>query len=116
MINTDKITKRKRNKIISFRVSEDEKLKLEKKINSTNLKNQDFFLKLIEEKEIFIIPELSKLILELNRIGINLNQISKKLNSEEQIGILKKIDLNKKINKNSEDLNLILKSISEKIK
>lgn len=116
MKNPDKITKRKRNKIISFRVSEDEKLKLEKKINSTNLKNQDFFLKLIEEKEIFIIPELSKLILELNRIGINLNQISKKLNSEEQIGILKKIDLNKKINKNSEGLNLILKSISEKIK
>lgn len=111
-----KTGKRKRNKIISFRVSEEEKIKINKKIKLTNLNNQDFFLKLIEEKEIFVIKDLSKLILELNKIGINLNQISKKLNSEEQIGMLKKIDLNKKINNNSENLNLVLKNLLDKIK
>lgn len=104
-------TYRKRNKEVKFRLTESEFEKLEKKIYSTKLSKQKFFEKLIHEKEIIIINDLPKLILELNRIGINLNQLSKKVNSEEKIGVFKKIDMNKELLDTSDSLKSILSNL-----
>lgn len=77
------------------------------------MSKQKFFEKLIAEKEILVIDELPKLILELNRIGINLNQLTKKVNSEEKLGVFKKIDLNKELKTNSDALKSILSILKD---
>ncbi|SKB09493.1 mobilisation protein (MobC) [Prosthecobacter debontii] len=102
-----------RNHQVKFRLSQEELDQLNKKILKSKLSKQDFFLKLIKEKEILVIEELPKLILELNRIGINLNQLTKKVNSKEKLGILKKIDLNRELKINSDALKSILNTIKD---
>lgn len=108
-----KIVNRTRNKEVKFRLTEKELENLNKKISKSKMSKQKFFEKLIDEKEILVIEDLPKLILELNRIGINLNQLTKKVNSEEELGVLKKIDLNKDLKTNSDALKSILSTLKD---
>lgn len=108
-----KIVNRTRNKEVKFRLTEKELENLNEKISKSKMSKQKFFEKLIDEKEILVIEDLPKLILELNRIGINLNQLTKKINSEENLGVLKKIDLNKDLKTNSDALKSILNTLKD---
>jgi hypothetical protein len=64
----------------SFRVSEEEKIKIDKKIEKSKLKKSDFLRKMVLGKEIIVVDGLKELAMELNRIGNNINQISKAVN------------------------------------
>lgn len=108
-----KIVNRTRNRAITIRLTEKELENLNQKISKSKMSKQKFFEKLIAEKEILVIDELPKLILELNRIGINLNQLTKKVNSGENLGFLKKIDLNKELKTNSDALKSILSILKD---
>ena len=108
-----KTVNRTRNRAITIRLTEKELENLNKKISKSKMSKQKFFEKLIDEKEILVIEDLPKLILELNRIGINLNQLTKKVNSEEQLGVFKKIDLNKDLKTNSDALKSILSILKD---
>ncbi|MCQ9628406.1 plasmid mobilization relaxosome protein MobC [Cetobacterium somerae] len=108
-----KIANRTRNKEVKFRLTEKELENLNEKISKSKMSKQKFFEKLITEKEILVIDDLPKLILELNRIGINLNQLTKKINSEEKLGVFKKIDLNKDLKTNSDALKSILSTLKD---
>ena len=59
----------------SFRVSEEEKLKIDKKIEKSKLK------KSVLEKEIVIIEDFKEFFIELKKQGTNINQIARALNS-----------------------------------
>ena len=108
-----KTVNRTRNKEVKFRLTEKELENLNKKILKSKMSKQKFFEKLIDEKEILVIEDLPKLILELNRIGINLNQLTKKVNSEEKLGVFKKIDLNNDLKTNSDALKSILSTLKD---
>lgn len=109
----EKKVNRTRSKEVRLRLTEKEFEALELKIQKSKLSKQSFLLKLAQEKEILVIEDLPKLILELNRIGINLNQLTKKINSQEKIGFFKKVDLNKELATNSEALKSILNTIKD---
>lgn len=108
-----KTVNRTRNRAITIRLTEKELENLNQKISKSKMSKQKFFEKLITEKEILVIEDLPKLILELNRIGINLNQLTKKVNSEEKLGVFKKIDLNKDLKTNSDSLKSILSTLKD---
>ncbi len=108
-----KTVNRTRNKAVTIRLTEKELKNLNEKIAKSKMSKQKFFEKLIDEKEILVIEDLPKLILELNRIGINLNQLTKKVNSEEKLGVFKKIDLNKDLKTNSDALKSILSTLKD---
>ena len=65
----------------SFRVSEEEKLKIDKKIEKSKLKKSDFLRKTVLEKEIVIIEDFKEFFIELKKQGTNINQIARALNS-----------------------------------
>ncbi len=65
----------------SFRVSEEEKLKIDKKIEKSKLKKSDFLRKTVLEKEIVIIEDFKEFFIELKKHGTNINQIARVLNS-----------------------------------
>lgn len=108
-----KVVNRTRNKEVKFRLTEKELENLNEKIEKSKMSKQKFFEKLIDEKEILVIEDLPKLILELNRIGINLNQLTKKVNTEENLGVFKKVDLNNDLKSNSEALKSILSTLKD---
>ena len=108
-----KTVNRTRSRAITIRLTEKELENLNQKISKSKMSKQKFFEKLIDEKEILVIEDLPKLILELNRIGINLNQLTKKVNSEEKLGVFKKIDLNKDLKTNSDALKSILSTLKD---
>lgn len=108
-----KVVNRTRNKEVKFRLTEKELENLNQKISKSKMSKQKFFEKLIDEKEILVIEDLPKLILELNRIGINLNQLTKKVNTEENLGVFKKVDLNNDLKSNSEALKSILSTLKD---
>ena len=65
----------------SFRVSEEEKLKIDKKIEKSKLKKSDFLRKTVLEKEIIIIEDFKEFFIELKKQGTNINQIARALNN-----------------------------------
>ena len=75
--------KRTRNKQIILRTTEKEYELIQKKVEKSKLKQNDFLLKSALQKDIIVIEGLQKLLLELIREGKNLNQIAKALNQNE---------------------------------
>jgi len=72
--------KRTRNKQIILRSTEKEYELIQKKVEKSKLKQNDFLLKSALQKDIIVIDGLKELLLELIREGKNLNQIAKALN------------------------------------
>lgn len=77
--------KRTRNKQIILRSTEKEYELIQKKVEKSKLKQNDFLLKSALQKDIIVIDGLKELLLELIREGKNLNQISKALNQNENL-------------------------------
>jgi hypothetical protein len=75
--------KRTRNKQIILRSTEKEYELIQKKVEKSKLKQNDFLLKSALQKDIIVIYGLKELLLELIREGKNLNQISKALKQNE---------------------------------
>lgn len=69
-----------KNLYFSFRVSEEEKMKIDKKIKKSKLKKSDYLRASALEKEIIIIEDFREFFIELKKQGTNINQIAKALN------------------------------------
>lgn len=69
-----------KNKKYSFRVTDDEYEKIEKKIQESKLSITEFMTKAALNQKIVVIDDLKELVLEVNRIGVNLNQLTKLAN------------------------------------
>ena len=67
---------RKRNKNISFRVTDQELYLIREKINASGMSVRDYFFSCINNTEIIIKPHGNEIVCELKRIGNNINQIA----------------------------------------
>ena len=94
---------RKRDKVISIRLTEKELNFIKNKIKKSRLKQREFLMKCVSGKEIIVKENGIEIVKELKSIGNNLNQITRKVNSYE-------------IQDCSPYLNLIYKQISELMK
>lgn len=70
-----------RHNYFSFRVTDDEKIKIENKIAKSKLKKSDYLRKCALEKEIVVVENIRELTLELKKLGNNINQITKAIHS-----------------------------------
>lgn len=75
-----KIENRKRNQILSIRLTDSEKSAINKKSKKAKMTLTEYILKSSLQSEIKVI-DLQPLLVELKRIGNNLNQITRKINS-----------------------------------
>lgn len=75
-----KIENRKRNQILSIRLTDSEKSAINKKSKKAKMTLTEYILKSSLQSEIKVI-DLQPLLDELKRIGNNLNQITRKINS-----------------------------------
>lgn len=82
-----------KNSYFSFRVSEEEKKKIDKKIEKSKLRKSDFLRKTVLEKEIIQVEGFKELAIELSRLGNNINQIAKAIN----LGKLEEVEEIKKL-------------------
>lgn len=73
---------RKRNITLSIRLTAEEKESLTRKANEADLSMTDYILRCSSRKKIRVV-NMSKVIVELKRIGNNLNQITCRINSGE---------------------------------
>lgn len=80
---------RTRNKSFNLRFSEKEFEELNEKIKKSKLNRTDFILKCIENKDIIVIENLTKTIVEIRKQGVNINQIARAIN-EYVIGLEQK--------------------------
>ena len=85
----EKDIKRTRNKSFNLRFSEKEFELLNEKIKKSKLNRTDFILKCIENKDVFIIENLTETIVEIRKQGVNINQMARAIN-EYVIGLEQK--------------------------
>lgn len=104
---------RKRNKQVIFRMSEEEYLKFLYKVTKSNLKQNEYLIRCINDKEIIVIDGLKETLFELNRIGANVNQISKNLNGGIFTGAEQEV---KEIRKNLSEVKSSIIEVLEKVK
>ena len=71
---------RTRPKQIVIRASEEEFAKIKKKVELSDLTQNEYLLKAILEKEILVQEGYKDLSLEVKRIGVNINQLTKAAN------------------------------------
>lgn len=76
---------RRRPKQIVIRMSESEYEKIKKNVELSGMKQQEYLIKALTEKEIKNTDAIRELFPQLAKMGSNLNQIAKKLN---QIGYI----------------------------
>lgn len=86
----------KRQNMINFRLSDDERLVLNRKIDEAGMTKQEFLLRTCLGKPVLNKQQLKELLLELRKQGVNLNQISHRLNSNPYFGksLLDKLEEN----------------------
>lgn len=63
-----------------FRVNENEKEQILKKIDKSKLNQNEYLLKCALDKDIHVIDGLHEMTIELKRIGNNLNQLTRSVN------------------------------------
>lgn len=81
------MAKRKRNKAVTLRMTEEEYSFFQTKMKKSEANNQtDFFLDVLRKKEITVIDDLVPVLVELKRQGNNLNQITRQLNENAHFG------------------------------
>lgn len=71
---------RTRPKQIIIRASEKEFEKIKAKVDKSKLKQNEYILKAVLDKEIIVVDGVRELTVELKRIGTNVNQIAKAVN------------------------------------
>lgn len=77
--------KRKRNRQIVIRLSEDEYEILKEKVKKSGKTQQEFLIRLIKNKKIINTFFLERLVFEFRKIGININQLTKFLNENNKV-------------------------------
>ena len=75
------VEKRKRDKTLTIRLTESEKMMIEKKASKAKLNLTDYIISVSSKSKISVTEDTKPLLLELKRIGNNINQIAMKINS-----------------------------------
>ena len=75
------IEKRKRDKTLTIRLTESEKMMIEKKASKAKLNLTEYIISVSSKSKISVAEDTKPLLLELKRIGNNINQIAMKINS-----------------------------------
>ncbi len=99
---------RKRNITLSIRLTAEEKQALKKKADQANLSMTDYLLRCSSRKKIRVI-NMSKVVVEIKRVGNNLNQITRRINS----GDFKSYNFEKVIEEQRKIYDLLLSIISD---
>ena len=73
--------KRKRDKTLTIRLTESEKMMIEKKASMAKLNLTEYIISVSSKSKISVTEDTKPLLLELKRIGNNINQIAMKINS-----------------------------------
>ena len=73
--------KRKRDKTLTIRLTESEKMMIEKKASKSKLNLTEYIISVSSKSKISVTEDTKSLLLELKRIGNNINQIAMKINS-----------------------------------
>ena len=73
--------KRKRDKTLTIRLTESEKMMIEKKASKAKLNLTEYIISVSSKSKISVAEDTKPLLLELKRIGNNINQIAMKINS-----------------------------------
>lgn len=73
--------KRKRDKTLTIRLTESEKMMIEKKASKAKLNLTEYIISVSSKSKISVTEDTKPLLLELKRIGNNINQIAMKMNS-----------------------------------
>ena len=73
--------KRKRDKTLTIRLTESEKMMIEKKASKSKLNLTEYIISVSSKSKISVAEDTKPLLLELKRIGNNINQIAMKINS-----------------------------------
>ena len=73
--------KRKRDKTLTIRLTESEKMMIEKKASKAKLNLTEYIISVSSKSKISVTEDTKPLLLELKRIGNNINQIAMKINS-----------------------------------
>jgi uncharacterized protein (DUF1778 family) len=73
--------KRKRDKTLTIRLTESEKMMIEKKASKAKLNLTEYIISVSLKSKISVAEDTKPLLLELKRIGNNINQIAMKINS-----------------------------------
>jgi hypothetical protein len=81
----NQMASRRRNNIINFRVSDEEKELINKKIELSKLKKEEYFRNVAMDSQIIardieLLKSIDNLISEINKIGSNINQVAKHAN------------------------------------
>lgn len=72
---------RKRNKTLTIRLTEKEKILIQKKAQKAKLSVTDFLVSASLRTEIHVAEDVKPMLIELKRIGNNINQITMKINA-----------------------------------
>jgi uncharacterized protein (DUF1778 family) len=99
---------RKRNITLSIRLTAEEKESLKKKAEQANLSMTDYLLRCSSRKKIRVV-NMSKVIVEMKRVGNNLNQITRKINA----GDFKSYNFEKVIEEQRKIYDLLLSIMSD---
>ena len=73
--------KRKRDKTLTIRLTESEKMMIEKKASKAKLNLTEYIISVSSKSKISVTEDTKPLLWELKRIGNNINQIAMKINS-----------------------------------
>ena len=73
--------KRKRDKTLTIRLTESEKMMIEKKASKAKLNLTEYIISVSSKSKISVTEDTKPVLLELKRIGNNINQIAMKINS-----------------------------------
>ena len=74
--------KRKRDKTLTIRLTESEKMMIEKKASKAKLNLTEYIISVSSKSKISVTEDTKPLLLELKRIGNNINQIAHIANAE----------------------------------
>ena len=66
---------------VTFRVSDDELVKLKERVKRSGYNNQQFLLNVVLKKTVIEKESFMKLLIELKKQGVNLNQVARSCNS-----------------------------------
>lgn len=93
------MSNRKRNNLINFRVTDEEKNIIEKKIKTAGMGKERYLRNIAMDGMIYKqdIDSINRLAYEINKIGINVNQIAKHVNQSRKITINDMEELQKRV-------------------
>lgn len=102
---------RLRDKRVTICMTEDEYSKYLKKVKKSKLTSQEYGLKTLLDKEIYVVDGIQELAMQIRKIGVNINQVVHLVNEERNIKNSQIEELDEKMNEVWKLLNDFAKSI-----